>query len=39
MGIDKGEEMQDKHIETIFNKIIAEIFPILRKRWRDIEDF
>jgi hypothetical protein len=31
MGIKKGEEVQDKGIHNIFNKIITENFPNLEK--------
>jgi hypothetical protein len=31
MDIKEGEELQDKGIENIFNKIIGEIFPNLEK--------
>jgi hypothetical protein len=32
MVIEKGEEMQAKGIHNIFNKIIAENFPMSQKR-------
>jgi archaeosine-15-forming tRNA-guanine transglycosylase len=31
MGIDEGEEVQEKGIHNIFNKIITENFPNLEK--------
>jgi hypothetical protein len=31
MGIEKGEEVQTKGIRNIFNKIITEKFPNLKK--------
>jgi hypothetical protein len=31
MGIEKGEEVQQKGIHSIFKKIITENFPILEK--------
>jgi hypothetical protein len=31
MGIEEGEEVQAKGIESIFNKIIHKIFPNLKK--------
>jgi hypothetical protein len=31
MGIEKGEEVQAKRIQNIFNKIITENFPNLEK--------
>jgi uncharacterized coiled-coil protein SlyX len=31
MGIEEGEEIQTKGIDNLFNRIIAENFPIIRK--------
>jgi hypothetical protein len=31
MGIEEGEEMQEKEMNNIFNKIIIENFPKLKK--------
>jgi hypothetical protein len=31
MGIEEGEKVQAKGIDNIFNKIITEIFPNLKK--------
>jgi esterase/lipase len=33
MGIEKGEEVQAKGIHNVFNKIITESFPNLKKVW------
>jgi hypothetical protein len=33
MGIEEGEEIQTKGIDNLFNKIIVENFPNLKKEW------
>jgi hypothetical protein len=33
MGTEEGEEVQSKGIHIIFNKIITENFPNLKKDW------
>jgi hypothetical protein len=33
MGTEEGEEVQFKRIHIIFNKIITENFPNLKKDW------
>jgi hypothetical protein len=38
MGIEKGEEVQAKGICNIFNKIITENFPNLKKVLSNLQD-
>jgi hypothetical protein len=33
MGIEEWKEVQTKSIKNLFNKIIAENFPNLEKKW------